>query len=109
VSIRASNLRVTDDQLESLVVAFPRLAVRKSPSQTLAPLVELKQLVSLATEHATVVEGRSLVRHTALLVQKLGLWVQGKAEDNELTASYVSGSPPNGVLGLTSFIHDRPS
>ncbi|KAI0252910.1 hypothetical protein BJV78DRAFT_1197588 [Lactifluus subvellereus] len=73
-----------------LAKAFPRLALRKLPSQTLAPLAELEQLVSPATKHATVVESRSLVRTTALLVQELGVWAHGKAGDNltELTTSY---------------------
>jgi hypothetical protein len=58
-----------------------------------------------------VVESRSLVRNTALLVQELGLWVQGKAGDSptELTASYVSVLLSHGLLGLANFIHDRRS
>ncbi|KAI0305271.1 hypothetical protein B0F90DRAFT_1702996 [Multifurca ochricompacta] len=70
--------------------AFPRLVPRKSPSQTLAWLAELEQLMSLVTTQATVAESRSLVRNAALLVQELGAWVRGKAGSNitELTTSY---------------------
>lgn len=70
--------------------AIPRLALRKSPSQTLAYLAELEQLISTAANSAAVAESRSLVRGASLLVQELGVWVQGRVGDNpaELSASY---------------------
>ncbi|KAH9985665.1 hypothetical protein BJV74DRAFT_554635 [Russula compacta] len=76
--------------LSLLTKAIPRLALRKSLSRTLAPLVELQQLLPLAAKDATVTEGRSLVRNAALIVQELGVWVKEKAEDDlhELTASH---------------------
>lgn len=101
----------TNGQPKFPLVAYPRLALRKSPSQTLTSLAELEQLVSPAAKHATVAESRSLVRNTALLVQELGVWAHGKAGDNltELTASYVSELPLCGVLGPANPTHDRPS
>jgi len=87
--------------LEGIVVefsylAFPRLALRRSVSQTLVPpLAELKQLLSSAAKHATVAEGRSLVRIAALMVKELGVWVDRKAgrDLSELGTCYVSEPP----------------
>jgi hypothetical protein len=75
------------------IQAFPRLVLRKSPSQTLVPVAELGQLLSPAAKYAMVAEGRSLVRGAALMVQELGTWVKEKAGDDlpELTTSHVSG------------------
>ncbi|KAH9000877.1 hypothetical protein EDB86DRAFT_2801797, partial [Lactarius hatsudake] len=72
------------------IIAIPRLTLRKSPSQILAPLAELEQFVSTAAKYASVAESRSVVRGSSLLVQELGMWVEGRAGDNsaELTASY---------------------
>ncbi|KAH9038573.1 hypothetical protein EDB85DRAFT_2189476, partial [Lactarius pseudohatsudake] len=72
------------------IIAIPRLTPRKSPSQVLAPLAELEQFVSTAAKSASVAESRSIVRGSSLLVQELGMWVEGRAGDNnaELTASY---------------------
>ncbi|KAH8984949.1 hypothetical protein EDB92DRAFT_1802815, partial [Lactarius akahatsu] len=72
------------------IIAIPRLTLRKSPSQVLAPLAELEQFVSTAAKSASVAESRSVVRCSSLLVQELGMWVEGRAGDNnaELTASY---------------------
>ncbi|KAI9444189.1 hypothetical protein H4582DRAFT_1919943 [Lactarius indigo] len=86
------NLAVQFARITSLFAkAIPRLVLRKSPSQTLAPLAELEQFVSTATKSATVAESRSLLRGASLLVQELGTWVQGRTGDDtaELTASYV--------------------
>ncbi|KAH9059615.1 hypothetical protein EDB87DRAFT_1621951, partial [Lactarius vividus] len=85
------NLHVQFARITSLFAkAIPRLALRKSPSRTLAPLAELERLVSTAAKSASVAESRSLVRSASLLVQELGMWVQGRTGDNttELTASY---------------------
>jgi hypothetical protein len=78
-------------------LAFPRLVLRKSPSQTLVLLAELRQLLSPAARHAKVAEARSLVRNAALMVQELGVWAKGKAGDNisELNASHVSKDLPS--------------
>jgi hypothetical protein len=75
------------------IQAFPRLVLRKSPSQTLAPVAELGQLLSHAAKYATVAEGRSLVRGAALMVQELGTWAKEKAGDDlpGLATSHVSG------------------
>lgn len=92
-------LLCTRESLRLLRVAIPRLTLRKSLLRTLAPLAELQQLLPLAAKDATVTEGRSLIRDSALIVQELGLWVKEKAEDDlhELTASYVSQLPLNGL------------
>ncbi len=72
--------------------AFPRLVLRKSPSQTLAPLAEIEQLLIPAANHATVAEGRLLVRNATLIIQELGESVKGTAGDDlsELATSRVS-------------------
>lgn len=81
----------TEGHLKFPHLAFPRLVLRKSPSQTLAPLAELEQLLTPAANHATVAEGRLLVRHAAVRIQELGEWVKVKAGDDlpELAASRV--------------------
>ncbi|KAH9174778.1 hypothetical protein EDB89DRAFT_471293 [Lactarius sanguifluus] len=87
------NLAVQFTRITSLFAkAIPRLTLRKSPSQVLAPLAELEQFVSTAAKSASVAESRSVVRSSSLLVQELGMWVEGRAGDNdaELTASYVN-------------------
>jgi hypothetical protein len=58
----------------------------------LAPLAELEQLLTPAAKHATVAEGRLLLRNAALTTQELGVWVRGKAEGDlpELATSHVS-------------------
>lgn len=66
--------------------------LRKSPSQALAPLAEIEELLIPAANHASVADGRSLVRSAALMIQELGEWVNRKAGDDlsELAASRVS-------------------
>ena len=83
--------------------ALPRLVLRKSPSQTLAPLAELEQLLTPAANHATVAEGRLLVRHAAVRIQELGEWVKVKAGDDlpELAASRVRQLAHNSSSELT--------
>jgi len=68
---------------------FPRLVLRKSPSQVLARLAEIEQLLIPAANRASVADGRLLVRNAALMIQELGGWVKGKAGDDlsELAAS----------------------
>ncbi|KAH9962263.1 hypothetical protein BC827DRAFT_1341469 [Russula dissimulans] len=88
--------------LSLLTKTFPRLVLRKSLSQTLAPLAELEQLLSPAAKHATVAEVRSLVRSAVILVQELGVWAREKAGDDlsELAASHaVLESLLNDTLG----------
>lgn len=77
--------------------------LRKSPSQLLAPLAELEQVLTPATNHATVAEGRLLLRNAALTIQELGEWVKGKAEDDlpELSASQVSQVAHNSSSEVT--------
>lgn len=69
--------------------AFPRLVLRKSPSQALAPLAEIEQLLIPAANRASVADGRLLIRNAAPMIQELGEWVKGKAGDDlsELAAS----------------------
>jgi hypothetical protein len=69
----------------------------KSPSQALAPLVEIEQLLNPAANRASVADGRSLVRNAALMIQELGEWVKRKAGDDlsELAASRVSQAAHN--------------
>jgi hypothetical protein len=69
----------------------------------LAPLAELERLLPPAAMHATVVEGRSLVRNAALRIQELGEWAKGKAGDDfpELSASHVSQVAHNSSSELT--------
>ncbi len=71
--------------------------LRKSLSQTLSPLVEIEHLLNPAANHATVAEGRLLVRNAALMIQELGEWVKGRAGDDlsELAASRVSPAAHN--------------
>ena len=94
----------------SWLVAIPRLALRKSPSQTLAFLAELEQLVSPAAIAGTVAESRSLVRGASLLVQELGVWAQGRAENDpaELTVSYVSKPTYMASQRLVKLGYGRP-
>jgi len=98
------------------IQAFPRLVLRKSPSQTLVPVAELGQLLSPAAKYAMVAEGRSLVRGAALMVQELGTWVKEKAGDDppELTTSHVSRPTLLPVIRLVrldfvqNLYHGRP-
>jgi hypothetical protein len=78
-------------------LAFPRLVLRKSPSQALAPLAEVEQLLIPAATRVSVADGRLLVRNAAQMIQELGEWVKGKAGDDlsELAASRVSLAPHN--------------
>lgn len=94
---------ISEGQLEFLHLAFPRLVLRKSPSQTLAPLAELERLLTPAANRATVAEGRLLVRNAALMARELGEWVKEKAGDDlpELAASHVSRPAHNGSPELT--------
>jgi len=66
--------------------------LRKSPSQALAPLAEIEQLLIPAAKRASVTDGRLLVRKAALMIQELGEWAKGNAGDDlsELAASLVS-------------------
>ena len=66
--------------------------LRKSPSQALAPLAEIEQLLIPAAKRVSVADGRLLVRNAALMIEELGEWVKGKAGDDlsELAASRVS-------------------
>ena len=66
--------------------------LRKSPSQALAPLAEIEQLLIPAANRASVADGQLLVRNAALMIQELGEWVKGKVGDDlsELAASRVS-------------------
>ena len=108
--IRPQSLYQRGVDCGSWIVAIPRLAPRKSPSQTLAYLVELEQLVSTAAIFATTSESRSLVRGASLLVQELGVWVQEGAGNNpaELTASYVSEPTHLVSQGLVKLGYGRP-
>lgn len=94
---------ISEGQLEFLHLAFPRLVLRKSPSQTLAPLAELERLLTPAASRATVAEGRLLVRNAALMARELGEWVKDKAGDDlpELAASHVSRPAHNSSPELT--------
>jgi hypothetical protein len=90
--------------LEFPHLAFPRLVLRKSPSQVLARLAEIEQLLIPAANRASVADGRLLVRNAALMIQELGGWVKGKAGDDlsELAASRVSlAAPHNSSSQLT--------
>jgi hypothetical protein len=71
--------------------------LRKSPSEVLAPLAEIQQLLIPAANGASVADGQLLVRNAALMVQELGEWVQGRAggDLSELAASRVSEAAPN--------------
>jgi hypothetical protein len=95
----------TEGQLKFPHLAIPRLVLRKSPSRTLAPLAELEQLLTPAANHATVAEGRLLVRHAALRIQELGEWVKVKAAGDlpELAASQVSQLAHSSSPMLTEF------
>jgi hypothetical protein len=101
---------ISEDNLRVSHIAFPRLALRKSPSQSLASLEELEQLLSPAAKQATVAEARSLVRNVALIIQELGVWVKGRAGDDfsELAASNVSKLLHNSRLSQIRSSHDRP-
>lgn len=84
-------------------LAFPRLVLRKSPSQALAPLAEIEQLLIPAANGASVADGRLLIRNAALMIQELGEWVKGKAGDDlsELAASRVSQPSHNSLSKQT--------
>jgi hypothetical protein len=71
--------------------------LRKSPSQALAPLAEIEQLLIPVANRATVADGRLLVRTAALMTQELGEWGKEKAGDDlsELAASRVSQATHN--------------
>jgi len=66
--------------------------LRRSPSQALAPLAEIEQLLIPAANRASVADSRLLIRNAAQMVEELGEWVKGKAGDDlsELAASRVS-------------------
>jgi hypothetical protein len=71
--------------------------LRKSPSQALAPLTEIEQLLISAASGASVADGQLLVRNAALMIRELGEWAKRKAGDDvsELAESRVSQAGHN--------------